>query len=126
MVTSKLPVALGVPDSAPSADSVMPVGSVPASSVNVYGAVPPRADRAWVYSTDCSAVGSVSGSTTITGAETASVYARTVVAAVPVVLSVAVTLKSKLPACVGVPASWPVETSNVRPAGRVPALRLYW
>ena len=42
--------------------------------------------------------------------------------AVPVVLSVAVMLKPKLPATVGVPLSAPVLALSVRPAGSAPAL----
>ena len=48
MVKLKLPPAVGVPDSAPADDSVMPTGSAPAVTAYVYGAVPPLAARLWV------------------------------------------------------------------------------
>ena len=42
-VTVLLPVAVGVPASAPPALSVRPLGNVPVRTLHVYGSVPPVA-----------------------------------------------------------------------------------
>ena len=50
-VNEEFPAADGVPEMAPVAASVKPTGSVPDSTLQVYGAVPPVAARLAAYAT---------------------------------------------------------------------------
>jgi hypothetical protein len=48
-VKVKLPVAVGVPVSAPPVVNVNPAGSAPEETVHVYGSVPPLANKVCEY-----------------------------------------------------------------------------
>ena len=77
--TLNVPASVGVPASVPELVSVSPAGRVPAESANEYGATPPLADNAWVYTVPAVEAGSVAGVNVNVGAATSSVYARRVV-----------------------------------------------
>ena len=47
-VKLKVPSTVGVPESRPAPDKVRPVGSAPAVTENVYGALPPLAVNVWL------------------------------------------------------------------------------
>jgi len=126
-VKPKLPAVVGVPVIAPVAlFSARPAGSAPAEMEYVYGDVPPEAVADCAYATPAVAAVSTDGEMLTVGAFTANVYGRAPVngAPVPVDESVAVTVKLKLPAAVGVPDSRPAVDS-VTPAGSVPDVIAY-
>src|SRR4051794_39293633 len=98
-----VPGNVGVPESRPAGASVIPAGSAPSSSENVYGATPPVAPSVCVYADPAVAFGRPLGVATIIGAETTSVYVFEPVA--PTV-SVAAIVKPKRPGAPdGVPLS---------------------
>ena len=72
IVTGKAPLAVGVPASSPVADSATPAGSAPALTENVYGAVPPDAVTAWLYTLPTVPAGSSVGARPIVGALSSS------------------------------------------------------
>ena len=106
--------AVGVPERRPAVVNVMPVGKVPVTP-KVNGAVPPLAVRIWLYP----------GWFTVQSGNVVGLIVRLKTETVMLCdalapnESVAVTVKVKLPAAVGVPDSTPVLLS-VRPVGSVP------
>ena len=67
MVKLELPAVVGVPDSTPDDDSVIPPGSVPDDTAKLYGAVPPLAVSVWLYGVPTVPAGSVDGLSVIAG-----------------------------------------------------------
>jgi hypothetical protein len=68
-VTVKLnvPVTVGVPDTTPPVDSVMPAGKAPAVTAYVTVPTPPVWDNVWLYATPAVPLGIVAGVTVIAG-----------------------------------------------------------
>src|SRR5690606_17887038 len=116
-VKLKLPACVGVPLRVPSVARPMPVGSVPVIA-NVYPGVPPLATSVCEYMLPKVAAGSAAGVSVIGGGATESVRVPDVAenGPVPVELSVAVTLKSKLPSARGVPLIVP-SAARLSPVG---------
>src|SRR5215468_8371412 len=117
MVNEKSFSMVGVPDSSPAVDSVKPLGREPVVTANVYGDVPPLPVSVSLYVVPMVPPGSVVGLTVIAAGQTRTVYARAPVHTP--VLSVAVTVKLKLPSALGVPDRAPAVES-VRPVGSDP------
>ena len=67
MVTVDDPPDVGVPDSSPPDDSVIPAGSVPLDTENVYSQVPPLAVSVCVYATPTAPAGVVGGAIVMVG-----------------------------------------------------------
>src|SRR5450756_332006 len=123
MVKEKEPVAVGVPVMAPVAVlSERPVGSAPAVTAKVYGAVPPEAETVWLYAVVTEPSGRVAGETVIVGQAITIVYAW-----LPAqrLTSAAVIVKLKVPDVVGVPVIAPVEALRESPVGSAPVVMLY-
>jgi len=114
------PPAVAVPERTPALESVKPAGNVPEVTEYVYGDVPPDAVSVVVYAVPTVALVSVVCVTDTVGAAITSVSACVPLngAPVPVLLSVALMLKLKLPAAVGVPERTPLL--SVTPAGNDP------
>ncbi|OEZ78565.1 hypothetical protein JAB6_49690 [Janthinobacterium sp. HH104] len=84
--------------------------------------MPPVAVTPWLKATPAVMAGKAAGATLIAGTATVSEYARVpAYGPLPVELSVARTVKLKVPPAVGVPASRPA-LDKVTPAGKAPAL----
>src|SRR5947209_2549816 len=115
-VKVEVPVAAGIPPSAPDGPSDSPPGRAPEVTAKVNGPGGPVAATAWPYATPICPAGSAAGDTTTGGAgSTVRVYARLPEASAGLV---AVAAKSNVPAAVGVPVSAP-EPSRASPAGRL-------
>jgi hypothetical protein len=98
---------------------VIPDGSVPESSVQVYGGLPPLAPSVTLYANPTWAFGRDAVVTARAGAPTLKVRLAEAVAPVE---SVTRTVSGKLPAVVGVPPSAPLVPVSEMPAGRLPAV----
>src|SRR5687767_13798828 len=66
-VNVKVPAVVNVPDNTPAGVSVRPAGNAPAVTANVYGAVPPLADKGWVTTMPTAAFGSAAGASAMAG-----------------------------------------------------------
>jgi hypothetical protein len=122
IVKLNTPFVVGVPEMIPVRESsVRPLGSAPAETVKVYGAIPPVADTVWLYGVPRTPGGNVVGLTVITGQlgmpATTMEYGR--LPGQPFA-SVAVIVKLKVPAAVSVPEIKPVVGLSTRPVGRAP------
>ena len=115
-------MAVGAPCSAPFADDrLRPDGSSPAEILNVYGPVPPRAEKN-VWKAAPPVIGlSVFGSSCSGRASISTLYATVASDRFGCALSLTVTEKSYWPAAVGVPWIAPLD-SNCTPGGNAPAL----
>jgi hypothetical protein len=119
IVKSYAPAADGVPVIAPvDVSSESPVGSDPAVTAKVTGAVPPLVGIVWLYDVLMSGVGNVLV-VIVSDAAIVPVYSFV---AVTELASVAVTVKSYAPAADGVPLIAPVVEPKDRPVGSAPAL----
>ena len=114
-----VPAAVGVPEIVPVPLNVRPLGSVPLSSDQTYGEVPPVAARLCEYAVCTVPAGSVAVVTESAAGLITMVSALSAVTGVGVELSVTRTVKFDVPAAVGVPEIVPVPLS-VRPLGNVP------
>src|SRR5207244_783212 len=97
---------------------VMPVGTEPALTDHVRGAVPPMAAKACEYAAPTSPLGS--GEAVVSDSTALVVSANTFVGAAPAA-SVTLTVKLLATVVVGVPLSTPAAL-RFTPAGRAPAL----
>ena len=117
------PVALGVPLNEPLNERVSPPGKDPEATDHVYGDVPPSALNVWEY--DAPTVPAGSGEpVVIVGAAIIvrlKAFCELCGAArlFATLLSTTRTLKSNVPAIVGVPVSVPAG-NNLNPGGRDP------
>jgi hypothetical protein len=116
MVKGNMPVFVGLPDMTPVVGSRdNPAGrELPAASDQVYGVLPPAADRVWLYAAptvpkgrDAVAMDSESYTSIESGFVTAVEFP-----------SVAFTVKVTVPVAVGLPDMTPVVGSRDNPAGR--------
>ena len=114
-----VPAAVGVPEIVPVPLNVRPLGSVPLSSDQTYGEVPPEAARLCEYAVCTVPAGSVAVVTESAPGLMTMVSALSAVTGVGVELSVTRTVKFDVPAAVGVPETVPVPL-NVSPLGSVP------
>ena len=121
-VNDIVPAAIGVPEIAPvDATRLNPAGSVPALTLQLYGAVPPLACSVLEYVAPTVAPGSEVVVTV--GGCAATVIFNTFV---PVLFAASVTcaVNDIVPAAIGVPEITPVDATRLNPAGSVPALTL--
>jgi hypothetical protein len=100
--------------------SVSPVGSVPVSTDQLYGVVPPVAASVWRYALPTTPAGRL-------GDVTVNVPSALIVSAIVplsewLALSVTCTVKTDVPADEGVPLMTPVVASD-SPPGSVPLVR---
>src|SRR5262245_40371055 len=117
MVIGKLPICPGVPDSTPvDGFSVRPVGSVPVTD-QVTVPMAPVCVNVCEYGVPAVAAGMVAGFTVIAWQLITSVTLRLPMQLLP---SLALIVIGKLPVCVGVPDSTPVDVLSVMPVGNVP------
>ncbi len=72
-VKLNVPLAVGVPASAPAPDRFSPFGSAPSVRAKPWGAVPPVAASVWLYAAPCVPAGSVAGLSVMAGHVTVSV-----------------------------------------------------
>lgn len=114
----KSPAAVGVPPIRPVGDMVKPVGSDPLMTVNAYGGDPPTADSATVYGELTAPFGNGGTGEMVSPAGMIAIE-NAALARVPA-LSVACTVKLKVPGAVGVPPIRPVLLPRDRPLGSVP------
>src|SRR5512140_97058 len=100
-VKPEVPAIVGVPESSPPEESVRPTGRLPEAKTKVYGAVPPVAERSWLYATPTVPVGSGEGASRIVGH--AGGFMTSAKSRLPVHPweSVAITVKLEVPAMVG-------------------------
>ncbi len=112
----KLPTSVVVPLRVPSVASVMPVGSVPAVTVQLYGARPPVGARVVVYAEPEVAPGMFCVATLSVVALMVSEKPWLTFCADA---SVTFTVKFDVPTAVGVPLSTPAVESEI-PVGSVP------
>lgn len=126
MVKFAVPDAVGVPSMTPVAPcSVRPAGNDPAVMLHETGRVPPL---------DCSVVAGYTlfivppGSDVVVivkGGGAITMPSAFVAVSAGVVESLTCTVKSAVPAAVGVPVITPVALCKVRPAGRAPAVNVH-
>ena len=116
------PAVVGVPEMTPVVPlSVKPFGSDPLETVKVYGPVPPVAEIVWLYGVPMTPGGSVAGFTVIMGHPGApAITIEYGLLPGHAFASVAVTVKLKVPAVVGVPEMTPVLALSVKPVGSAP------
>ena len=122
-----MPAWNGMPVIAPLVLRVKGRGSVPARTVNVYGAVPPVALSAWLYAAPSVPAGS-GQAVAIAGADgaafTVNEQAFVFVCGFGAVASFTRTLNVAVPATVGVPETTPAAGSVI-PAGKLPLDKEY-
>jgi len=126
MVKFAVPDAVGVPSMTPVVPCrVRPAGSVPAVTLHETGCVPPL---------DCSVVAGYAlfivppGSDVVVivnGGGAITMLSAFVAVSAGVVESLTRTVKSAVPAAVGVPSITPVALCKVRPAGSAPAITVH-
>ena len=108
-----------MPPRAPAEERVRPAGSVPADTDQVrVAAVPPVVANVWLYAVPTVPAGNGEAVEIERAAVAALIVTENAFVAVPP--PVTWTVKSKVPAAVGVPPRAPAE-ERVRPAGSVPA-----
>ena len=116
-VKFEVPIAVGVPLSAPAEESDIPAGRDPADTVKTNGASPPEVLMLALYGVPIVPAASVDVVIESVAAFTVSVNCREAFCAEP---SATCAVKAKLPTTVGVPERTPPEES-VTPAGKLPA-----
>ena len=107
----------------PAEDSVRPAGKVPELMLQLYGVVPPLAASVVEYAVPSCPEGT-EAVVTCTGVTAAAIVMLSdfeVVCGVDEE-SLTWTVKEVVPACVGVPLIWPVETVRLSPTGNDPEL----
>ena len=124
IVNDAVPAVVGVPEMTPvDATRLSPAGSVPALTVQLYGAVPPLACSVAEYAVPVIPLGK---DVVVTVGGCAAAATTMLRAFVPVLFaaSVTCTVNDVVPAVVDVPEMAPVDATRLSPAGSVPALTL--
>jgi hypothetical protein len=124
-VKLNVPAVVGVPEMVPvELSMVSPGGSDPLAIDQLYGGVPPVTATVAEYGTPTVPLGRevVVMSPLEPPAETTIERSAVAVRAVGVVESVTVTVKSEVPAAVGVPEMAPLEASRLSPAESDPVV----
>ena len=120
-VKSNVPASAGVPEITPVASArVNPSGSAPLARLQVMGASPVAAS-VWLYTVPT--VPFANESVVIAGGIMGATVRESSMASFPVALA-ALTVKSNVPASVGVPEITPVASPRVNPSGNAPLARL--
>jgi len=110
------PAVPGVPEIVPPADRLMPAGSVPRDTVQVYGANPPEAASACEYAVPTAPTGNEA----VVIAKAGLMVNDSAFVATPPRLSANRTVKGVIPAAAGVPLMIPVEAARLNPEGKAP------
>jgi hypothetical protein len=117
------PGIVGVPETAPLADSVRPSGRLPPASEKLYGPLPPLAPREPEYGTPTVPTGKLPVGETCAGGEVTTMGNNAFTAVFAA--SCRVTATGYVPADWRTPEMTPVAALRTRPAGNPLAVQLY-
>ena len=122
-VNVAVPATEGVPEITPEEDNDNPAGNTPLSRLQLYGEIPPSADRVWLYTLPTIPSARLVVLIDKGGASVIVILSCCVSVEAGASLSVTFTVNVSIPATEGVPEITP-EDDNDKPAGNTPLSKL--